>query len=280
MPDEEFNKYWFDQIKEVVDQYSLDMIWFDSWFNLIPEKNRQEMTAYYYNEANKKRQEVTIGYKQTDLPLEVGILDIEQGGKKELSERVWMTDVTLSKQSWCYVDGQTYKDATLVLRNMIDVWSKNGIVLLNLSPTKAGEIPQAQREVLHEIGTWLSQNGEAIYNTKAHTYYGFGTAQTQNGRHGGQSATTEYSADDVRFTCSKDGKTLYAIFLGAPTVGERVNIRQLAPHRYPVRGIFKRAILLGTDIEAKVEMGQNQCYITIPEGKMNEMATVFKFEFE
>ena len=42
---DEFNQYWRDQVNEVVDNYSPDIIWFDSWLNLIPESYRQEMAA-------------------------------------------------------------------------------------------------------------------------------------------------------------------------------------------------------------------------------------------
>jgi alpha-L-fucosidase len=99
IPDEEFNQYWYDQIKEVVDQYQPDMIWFDSWFNFIPEKTIQNMCAYYFNNEKETNQNVVIGYKQNDLPKEVGIKDIEQGGKREIIERPWMTDITLSFKS-------------------------------------------------------------------------------------------------------------------------------------------------------------------------------------
>ncbi|MFI3321266.1 MAG: alpha-L-fucosidase [Rikenellaceae bacterium] len=279
IPDAEFQKYWYDLIKEVIDQYSPDMIWFDSWLNLIPEENRQKMAAYYFNEARKKKQGVTIGFKQCDMPIEVGIKDIEQGGKKELSERVWMTDVTLSRMSWSYINGQRYKTPELVLRNMIDVWSKNGVVLLNISPMANGTIPDAQRTVLTSIGEWLSKYGEAVYNTIPFDIHGYGSAAAKDNHHGGQTANVQYTSKDVRFTCSKDNKSMYMFFLGKPEPG-RLEISQLGSHRYPTRGKVKRVTLLGTDTEAKFEVTTNNAYITIPDVPMNEIATVFKFELE
>ena len=87
---------------------------------------------------------------------------------------------------------------------MIDVWSKNGIVLLNISPKADGSIPNEQQTVLHEIGEWLKQHGEAVYGTRPYFIHGFGTASAGAGSHGGQSSTVEYTADDIRFTQSKD----------------------------------------------------------------------------
>ncbi len=278
--EEKFLKYWYDIVDEVATKYSPDMIWFDSWLNMIPEELRQEMVANYYNKARAKGQDVTIGYKQEDLPLDVGILDIEQGGKTDISERVWMTDITISNSSWSYVEGQTYKAPELVLRNMIDVWSKNGIVLLNISPTSHGVIPEAQREVLRPIGEWLAKYGEAVYETRPFSKYGWGATVAKAGSHGGQSSKVEYSASDIRYTLSKDNKTLYVTFLGAPKPGTKVYFPDFAPHRYPTPTPIKRVTLLGSDVEVEYYPSTDRALLVIPDAEMDEMATVFKFELE
>ncbi|MBI9057343.1 MAG: alpha-L-fucosidase [Labilibaculum sp.] len=278
IPEKEFNKYWFDQLKEVIDQYSPDVIWFDSWLNVIPEKYRQKFAAYYLNEAKKKNQEVVIAYKQNDMPKSLGILDIEQGGKKDLSESVWLTDITLSNNSWCYVQGQTYKPAELVVRNMIDVWSKNGIVLLNISPKADGEINKEQRDILKNIGDWMKLHAEAVYETRPFDYNGFGPAKAEEGHFGGQSATVQYTAKDGRFLKSKDGKYLYLFLLGKPIPGSELEIRGLSIHDYfPAKGI-KKVSLIGEDVDVKWGIGKRNFKLTIPDAEMNEIATVFKFE--
>lgn len=278
LPEEEFNQYWFDQLQEVIDQYSPDIIWFDSWLNLIPEARRQQFAAYYLNEAQKKNQDVVIAYKQNDLPASLGVLDIEQGGKKDLSESIWLTDVTLSKQSWCYVKGQEYKSADLVVRNMIDVWSKNGIVLLNLSPTADGVINQEQRDVLHEIGRWMKKHAEAVYETRPFDFYGFGSAASADGHFGGQSANVEYTAEDGRFLKSKDGKYLYLFMLGKPAAGAEIEIRGLAQHDfYPSQGV-RRITVVGTDKEVEWHFALRNFILTVPDVEMDEIATVFKME--
>jgi alpha-L-fucosidase len=280
IPIEEFNQYWLNQIVEVVDIYSPDIIWFDSWLNLIPDEYRRKMVAHYLNDAEAKGKEVVLANKQADLPFSVGVLDYEQGGRKEINQAVWMTDITISLRSWSYIKGQEYKDASLVIRNMIDVWSKNGVVLLNISPRADGIIPDEQRKVLEEIGEWLGKYGEAVYGTRPHIIHGTGSAIAEDGRHGGQSATVQYSASDIRYTVSKDGKTFYLFFLGKPEAGQRITLRQLGMHRYPTPAPIKRITLLGTDIEAEGEMTTNNFYLTIPEAQMDEIATVFKFELE
>ena len=53
MPREAWLDMWNVKLEEVIDQYQPDLIWFDSWLDRIPEKNRQEFAAYYLNAADK-----------------------------------------------------------------------------------------------------------------------------------------------------------------------------------------------------------------------------------
>ncbi|MCP9235850.1 alpha-L-fucosidase [Lewinella sp. JB7] len=280
VPEKEWYPYWLGQLEEVIDQYNPDIIWFDVWLNLIPEQYRKEFVAYYFNHATARNQEVVIAHKKDDLPIEVSVLDIEQGGKTDVSERVWLTDITLSNKSWSYVEGQTYKDPALVLRNFIDVVSKNGVVLLNISPRADGSIPQEQKDVLHTMGDWLKKYGEAIYDTRPRSKYGFGNAKSKENRFGGQTATIEYSASDVRYTESKDHKAIYAIFLGAPEPGE-VELDGLGAIDFPPKTPVKRVTVLGTDTELEFAFDVHDNYIVIPAGvPFNEIATVVKLEME
>lgn len=280
IPEDRFYQNWSAQIKEVIDQYQPDMIWFDSWLNFIPQDRVMQMCADYYNAAAKTGQEVTIGYKQSDLPKEVGIQDIEQGGRRDITERPWMTDITLSNKSWCYIEGQTYRPTSMVVRNLIDVVSKNGVVLLNISPKADGSIPEEQRKILLEMGEWFDENGEAIYATKPWDLFGFGDARAGEGTHGGQSSKVLYTANDIRFTQSKDEKSLYMIFLGKPKVGDKISLRLLGKHRYTPHTKIQRIVLLGSNQEAEFVHGHDAFELTIPDAPMNEIATVFKMELE
>ena len=210
----------------------------------------------------------------------MSVLDFEQGGRREIHPMPWMTDITLGQSRWMYVEGHKYKDAALEVRNMIDVWSKNGIVLLNVSPRADGIINDEQRVVLNEIGQWLEVHGEAVYGTRPFTIFGYGSSSAPEGNHGGQSAKTIYTADDVRFTLSKDKKNLYAFFLGKPEKGKRIRMKQLGIHRYPTTSPIKRITLMGINTEVDWELTSNNFYLTMPESEMNDIATVFKFELE
>ncbi|MEM1357661.1 MAG: alpha-L-fucosidase [Bacteroidota bacterium] len=277
---EDFHNYWLNQVDEVSEKYSPDIIWFDSWLNLIPESYRQRMAANFLNQALNNQREVVMCHKHTDMPETLSVLDFEQGGRRDIHPLPWMTDITLGQTRWAYIEGHPVKDIALVLRNMIDVWSKNGIVLLNVSPRADGVIPEEQQGVLRELGEWLNTHGEAVYNTRPFTTFGYGPTQAKPGSHGGQSATVDYTAADIRFTLAKDGKALYLFFLGAPPRGKKIQLRPLGIHRYHTPSPIKRITLLGQNVEAAWELKNSELYLTVPDVPLNELATVFKFELE
>ncbi|HYC84385.1 MAG TPA: alpha-L-fucosidase [Chryseosolibacter sp.] len=275
MPEDEFYDYWLNQVNEVVDNYAPDVIWFDSWLDKIPENYRRKMVAHHFNTAVSRGQKPIVAYKQQDLPANVGMLDIEQGGKTEISEDYWLTDVTLSHHSWCYIHGQTYKEPSLVIRNMIDVWSKKGIVLLNISPKADGTINNEQRNVLAILGQWIGRHKEAVYETRAYSIYGYGEAAFKKGDFGGQSATMDYNEKDIRFTTSKDQKRLYVFSLGLPAPNSAFELQTDIGRK--VKGVS----VVGSEVELKWSVNDNRLTFQTPETTdMDALATVFRVEFD
>ena len=177
-PEKWHEDVWLGKLKEVIDNYEPDIIWFDYVLDKIPEKYRKAFAAYYLNQAGDK--EVVIIRKQHDLPQSLSIEDLEQSRKKQIGTKTWMTDATISDGSWSYTKNLGVKSATDVLHMLVDIVSKNGILLLNISPKADGSIPENQKEALLSMGNWLSQYGEAIYDTEAWHHFGEGpTAQPE-----------------------------------------------------------------------------------------------------
>ena len=111
-----------------------------------------EFATHYLNRADEWGRDVFITVKQRDMPIEVAIEDFEKGRTDKLTEEVWLTDDTISLGSWCYTQDLRIKTTTNVLHVLIDIVSKNGQLLLNISPMADGTIPEEQRKVLLEIG--------------------------------------------------------------------------------------------------------------------------------
>jgi len=213
LPRKKFCDFWLAKLKEVIDNYHPDLMWFDSWLNEIPEQYQKDYCTYYFNRAKEWGRDVVITCKQRDLPIEVAVEDFEKGRADRLTDFVWLTDDTISKGSWCYTQNLRIKSPDEVIDTFLDIVSKNGCLLLNISPKADGTIPEEQRHVLLEMGRWLKTNGEAIYNTRPWLIHGEGPTRMAKGGHfvrmkGG------YTAGDIRYTRSKDGKTVYAIMLG------------------------------------------------------------------
>jgi alpha-L-fucosidase len=159
---------------------------------------------------------------------------------------------------------------------MIDVWSKRGIVLLNISPMANGTINNEQRNILAMIGKWISKHREAVYETRAHSTFGYGEAAFEKGHFGGQSATISYSKNDIRFTVSKDKKYLYVYSLGLPTPNAPLEIRTNVEQK------VKRVSVIGSQVELKWSVKEGNVLIlqTPDSTDMDELATVFRIEFE
>lgn len=225
MPRKRFEQLWLAKLVEVIDQYQPDLIWFDSWLHEIPEKRRAQFAAYYYNRAADWGKQVVITRKQNDLPTTFSLEDFEKGRANKLTEHWWLTDDTISTGSWCYTDNLGIKPTRRVLHDFIDIVSKRGCLLLNISPKADGTIPKNQRDVLLAMGRWLAVNGQAVYNTRPWNVFGEGPAKMKRG--GGFVGKVAYGPNDIRFTQSKDGRILYAIALGWPAdalVLDRVQI--------------------------------------------------------
>ena len=242
---------WLIKLKEVIDRYQPDQIWFDFGLGKIPDNYKQRMAAYYYNHEKTWGKPVIITRKDHYLPDGVGALDIERGWTSGIAAELWQTDDSLAHNSWSWVQGLRVKTAEEMVHELIDIVSKNGVLLLNVCPKADGTITDEQQTVLREMGRWLKVNGEAIYATRPWKVYGEGPTHTE--KEGGFLDTMHYTAQDVRYTRSKDGKTLYAIVLGWPQ--DDVTLQFVQVDR---AGAGAQVTLLGHDKPLDYHVGEDK----------------------
>lgn len=266
---------WLGKLKEVIDKYQPDIMWFDSWLDKIPEETRQEYCAYYLNEAEKWEKEVVIVRKQDDLPLDFTVDDLEKSRKNKIDEASWMTDETISYGSWCFTENLKIKPAKDVIHVLADIVSKNGVLLLNISPKSDGTIPENQRGVLKALGEWLSVYGEAIYGTMPWYTFGEGPTKEPEGHFSNhrQFEKIVYTSEDIRYTTK--GKDIYAIQFGSQEPGSKLLLASFDPQSMKV----KKVSALGQTGKIEWALEEGGLAITIPEHQ-DPSANVYKVQLK
>ncbi|MCF7569100.1 alpha-L-fucosidase [Sabulilitoribacter arenilitoris] len=279
IPEEQWNEdIWFGKLKEVIDKYQPDIIWFDSWLDQIPEAYRQKFCAYYLNQAKKWGKEVVIVRKQDDLPLTCSVDDLEKSRKNKLEKKSWMTDETVSTGSWSYTEDLKIKSAADVLHVLIDIVSKNGVLLLNISPKADGTIPEDQKDVLLQMGEWLNKYGESIYGTRPWYTFGEGPTKEPEGHFKNHEAflKVKYSAEDVRYTTKNSN--IYATILGWPGKNKKFLLKAFSKTEWADAKEIKNVTLLGSDEKIDFEWTDEGLLVVFPTEVVDTMAVVFKVE--
>ncbi|WP_425236876.1 alpha-L-fucosidase [Ulvibacterium sp.] len=272
-----YKEVWLGKLKEVVDNYHPDIVWFDYVLGNIPEEYRKDFAAYYLNEAKEKDQEVVIVRKQHDLPLSMSVEDLEQARKNEVGTKTWMTDATISNGSWCYTENLGVKPAKDVLHMLIDIVSKNGVLLLNVSPKSDGTIPDNQKDGLLQMGDWLKRYGEAIYDTEAWYTFGEGPTKEPEGHFENHQAFMKltYSNKDIRYT-TKD-YTIYGIVLGSIEPAKELILASFAKERILDVPTIENVSVLGSDEKIVWNYDEEKgLTLKTPAEPLDELATVIK----
>jgi len=251
---------WYERDVELIDKYQPDLIYFD---NGVDQRHidplKLEIAAYYYNRAKSWGKEVSFTTKKaafapsgTNTKTIASILDFEGGPPDGIRGGSWVVDRPIGTSSWGYVDGLKANSPETVIGWLVDTVSKNGTLLLNVSPKADGTIPQDQQDTLLAIGKWLATNGEAIYDTHAWTKF------------------EEKGKDHIYFTVR--GDTLYAIVMGK-TAGTEIAINSL-PEGGPAGTIRSVAMLGGGSLNYK----QNSAglSVTLPDSSGHHEAFVLK----
>jgi alpha-L-fucosidase len=264
---------WFEKIREVIDAYQPDQIWFDFGLARIPERYKRRMADYYYGKEAEWGKDVIITRKGDHLPDGVGVLDIERGKMARPADRLWQTDDSVAVNSWCWVEDLDLKPAVELVHELIDIVSKNGVLLLNVCPRADGTIPEEQRSLLLEIGAWLGVNGEGIYGTRPWLVHGDGPMLFDMGR-GFHRVQIAFGGRDIRYT--RKGGVLYAIALGWPE-GE------LCLESVKVDGAGPGAVvaLLGSGEKVRYEVDESgRMTITVPELGAEQRPCRYAFTFK
>ena len=131
--------------------------------------------------------------------------------------------------------------------------------------------------MLLEIGGWLDQFGEAVYNTSPWIIYGEGPTSQPEGHFKNHSAFQKlvYSNKDLRYTTN--GNTIYVTIFGWPD-GQNVLLKSFG--KSVIDGDMKvtKASLIGYDGEIEWKQTDEGLSLSVPATPVNDMANVYKLE--
>ena len=221
----------FPQLMELVTRYQPAVIFADGgeWDEDEQFWKTKEFLAWLYNHAPNKDEVVVNDRWARGMPGNHGdyysseYQDVEGIG----AGHPWEESRGMG---WSYGFNRAeninhYRTSKELVHQLIDVVSRGGNLLLNVGPTADGRIPVIMQQRLRDIGSWLSINGEAIFETQPWSVGSKGTSDTGSG-------------SSVRYT--RKGADLYAHFLEWPEgevridgldPGERVTVSLLGYER-------------------------------------------------
>jgi alpha-L-fucosidase len=285
-PDQAYCDKFYNRTMDLINKYQPELIYFDDTaLPLWPVSDAGlQIAAHFYNSSNKwrgKKDDGVLFGKILDAEQRQCMAwDIERGSSNEIEPHVWQTDTCIG--AWHYDRGiferKHYKRANTVIHTLIDVVSKNGNLLLSV-PLRGDGTPDAEElKVVEGIADWMEVNQEGIIATRPWKVLGEGpqmaSAAPLSAQGFNEGKGKPFTAEDVRFTQSKNGKTLYAIIMGSPQ--SAVTIKSLGTNAKLLDKQITKITLLGS--KEQVQWAQTAEALTIenPTAKPSQVAIVFK----
>ncbi len=175
-----WREHWLNRCVDLIDKYHPDLFYVDGGVPFPGEDQGAtglKMLAHLYNH-NASRHD---GQNEAVMCLKnwyhvapkgewgfywdgIGTLDFERTRSSEILAEPWQTDTYLG--AWTWTPYIKYRSAEQLIKELVDVVSKNGNLLLNVSPRPDGTLDDEATCVLKNIGGWMAANGESIYGTR------------------------------------------------------------------------------------------------------------------
>lgn len=262
-----FVDYTHNQINELMSNYGkIDILWLDGGW--VRKTSDEEVKNYLADISEGSRWARNPQSQDVDIPRLTAEARNKQPGLIVVDRAVpgmyqnyltpeqhipenglsypWETCMTMAN-SWSYVPNDVYKPTDELIEKLVDVVSKGGNFLLNIGPSPEGTFDDSAYNRLKGIGDWMKINSEAIYGTRKYASFNDG--------------------ENIRYTQSKDGKTVYVFLFNEP--GMEVVLTKLAYTNN------MKASLMGTKAKLKLKNYEHGLSILIPKGANEKLKNVW-----
>lgn len=174
---EKFIPFIKGQTKELIEKYDTKILWFDGEWE-EPWTHEMGLNFYQYlkgldenilinNRVDKGRkgmEGITISREfagDFDTPeQQIGTFNIDSP---------WESCITICKQ-WAWKPNDNMKSFEQCIQTLLKTVGGGGNLLFNVGPMPDGRIEQRQIDRLKEMGDWLKEYGESVYETTGGPY--------------------------------------------------------------------------------------------------------------
>ena len=245
-PSQAFVTNFYNRTLDAINRYNPDLIYFDVTvlpFYPLSDCGLKIATHLY----NKNPRGVVFGKILSDEQRKALTWDVERGAPNEIIAEPWQTCNCIG--DWHYNTSRYergYKSAQNMVKQLVDIVSKNGNLLLNIPLRADGTYDEKAARFLDELEAWMTQNGESIFGTRPWVRFGEGPVAEKSIKMNAQGFNDgQYNgmdSRDIRFNQTK--KFLYVTAMGWPRDGQ-LTIKSLAKGNPDFRKAIKKVYLLG-----------------------------------
>lgn len=151
--------YLHGQVRELCTGYGkVDIMWFDGLGSDPGAWDAENLLLMI-----RELQPGVLINNRTGLPADFDTPEQRVGSFQV--DRPWETCMTIGTQ-WAWKPDDRIKSVKLCIRNLVRTAGGGGNFLFNVGPMPDGQIEARQAERLREMGGWLAQYGESIYETR------------------------------------------------------------------------------------------------------------------